>query len=272
MVTSFAILNITPDSFSDGSDKMLDPAYALAKAEELIAAGADVLDIGAESTRPGADELKDESELSRLIPFLEKFRNQYPDFPISIDTRKAGVIKEALNYNIQYLNDVSGFLNPKMAEIIGNNLNSTQNPNFKIIAMHSKGGIPAIKSKDVGDDFYGELGLLTDMKKFFYTSLKLAERHGIEPSRFILDPGIGFGKNVKQSLEILDLIPELRNEFNLDILIGASRKSFLRAIINEGIDNRLNITSSMDLDLASQIYHQNAVDNGATFIRTHKLN
>ena len=263
-MTRFGILNITPDSFSDGSMQMLDPNFAFEKAQKLIDSGFDVIDVGAESTRPGAYTLNVTDELNRLIPFLIKFRTEYPYFPLSIDTRKAFVLREVLKFDIQYINDVSGFQHPDMAQVL------SYTDKVRIIAMHSKGGVPPTKrSTEIKNDFYGEDGLFQHMKKFFAKSIDNAIKNDIDRSRLILDPGLGFGKNIKQSLEILELIPKLREEFGLEIFIGASRKSFLKAIIKDGKKNNLGITKDTDIDKASELYHQKALEQGADYIRQH---
>lgn len=259
----FGILNLTPDSFSDGSTENLNLEFSLEKAKSLFAHGADAIDVGAESTRPGADTLACSEELSRLIPFLQAFRNS-SDRAVSIDTRKAEIASAALNYEINYINDVSGLQgDPDLAKVIAPY-------DCQVIVMHSKGGIPAIPSKEVADDFYAEgdnSGLLEHMKEFFTHSIEIAEAAGIHKERLILDPGLGFGKNLKQSFEILNLIPEIKKAFGLPVLIGASRKSFLRAKLEEQ-----EIEASTEaLDKISAEYHIEAVQNGADIIRTHNV-
>lgn len=256
---TFGILNITPDSFSDGAEENLDLECSLKRAKEIINNGASVLDIGAESTRPAACEVSVQEEISRLIPFLVRFREEYPLAPISIDSRKASVVKEALNFDVQYINDVSGLQgDPEMVSVIAEYMRSSPRAgNLKVILMHSKGGIPpSLRSTEIPDDFYDEEGgLLESMKKFFVRSIELAGQNGIDSSALILDPGIGFGKNPKQSFEILDLIPKLKAEFGLRILVGASRKSFLNSPYARGF--------------SSEAYEKLALERGADIIRTH---
>lgn len=220
----FGILNLTPDSFSDGDESVLDPSLAMKKAKALIDAGAEVLDIGAESTRPGASPVDTKKEWARLKPFLDVYNL---DTPLSLDSRNPDIVKRALYQTdaIRYINDVSGMLNPEMLAI----LEQHADEKIKFISMHSKGGVPGLASELVRDDFYQEDGgLFEHMKKFWAGVFDLSQKFGLKQERFILDPGLGFGKNLKQSLEILSLISELKKEFGLPVLIGASRKRFLK--------------------------------------------
>jgi len=220
----FSILNLTPDSFSDGDESVLDPAIAMKRAEALIKAGADVIDIGAESTRPGATEVSTSDEWSRLKPFLELYNF---DTPLSLDSRNPDIVKRALYHTdaIRYINDVSGMMNPEMLAI----LEQHADQNIKFISMHSKGGVPGLAADLVGDDFYQEDdGLFEHMKKFWTELFDLSQKFGLSQDRFILDPGLGFGKNLRHSLEIPSLIPKLKEEFGLPVMIGASRKRFLK--------------------------------------------
>lgn len=224
------ILNLSPDSFSDGSTQVLETAYSFNKFQKLIGEGPDFIDIGAESTRPNASSISTEEELSRLEPFLAKISLQSLNLKgkFSLDSRNpATVAKIFKNYsdNFSFLNDVSGLQNPELIKTITEYIN----PSVKLIAMHSCGGIPALRSAEVPDSYYDSAGgLLEEMKRFFHFGIKLAETYGINSSRIILDPGLGFGKNLQHSLEIIEIVPRLKEEFGLEILIGASRKSFLR--------------------------------------------
>lgn len=292
MVRKFGILNLTPDSFSDGSEEIMDPQNALKKAQSLIESGADIIDVGAESTRPDASELEDAEELGRLTPFLDLLVKNDWQYPLSIDSRKPEVIRKVLesygsSCNIQYINDVEGLQNPEMAKVIGDyitkhgSLNNTA-CNLKIIIMHSKGGIPPPKSKNIRDDFYGEQGLWNHMQEFFENSIAIAELHGIKKSSLVLDPGLGFGKNPKQSLELLELIPKLKSHFNLPVFIGASRKSFLRELDLKNDDSGFILKngnscdksqsySNDELDHLTSIYNKLALERGADYLRLHAI-
>ncbi len=238
------ILNLTPDSFSDADISLLDPQKALAKAQSLINSGVDIIDVGAESTRPGASTVSSEAEWQRLQGFLELYDLAVP---LSLDSRNSQVISRALrtpckiglnanfeekadlqkiNPKLTYINDVSGLQSP---EILKSLADFCGNASLKYIAMHSCGGVPPPKSSEIPDDYYKEQGGLEEhMKRFFAKTLSLMESYGLNTSNIILDPGLGFGKNLKHSLEIIEIMPRLKQEFGLEILLGPSRKSFLK--------------------------------------------
>jgi len=272
----FGILNLTPDSFSDGDAKNLELEHSLAKAFELIDNGAMVLDVGAESTRPGASELSEQDELARLLPFVKAFREK-SDHPLSIDCRRPAVLKQLLesldtgSTAIDYINDIGGMQNPEMAELAANYARS-HNKNLKVIVMHSSGEIPPRPSAEIADDLYGdgEDALLEDMRKFFAIAIQNLQDAGFNTKNIILDPGLGFGKNADQSMEILSFVQELQSEFKLKALIGASRKSFLKAFM-EG-DEELAANPGVDaLDAASYAYNMLAQQNGVSHFRVHNV-
>ncbi len=264
MVLSLAILNLSPDSFSDGDTAMLEPELALARAQELLVRGANHLDIGAESTRPGASPVSTEEELARLTPFLEMIKAQVPALNgrFSLDSRNSQVIRKVFKEYGQYfsfINDVSGMQNNNMLGIV----REFVNPKVRLISMHSKGGVPPRQSSaEIPDDFYKQ-GLLEDLKVFWDRTISQMRRFEIDSSRLILDPGLGFGKNLKHSLEIIDLISKLKQEFGLPILIGASRKSFLKLWKNQAE------ASIQELDEWTQEYNSKAVQAGADLLRVH---
>jgi len=226
----FGILNLTPDSFSDGDESMQDSNKALSKAQALIDAGADVLDIGAESTRPGASLVTTEEEWLRLRPFLEAYNLSAP---LSLDSRNPDIVKRALYHTdaIHYINDVSGMINPEMLVI----LEQHAEPHVKFISMHSKGGVPpSISSSEVPDDYYTEEGgLYQAMKSFWQGVFDLSQKLGLNQDRFILDPGLGFGKNLQHSLELPSVMKQIKQDFGLALMMGASRKSFLKSWKNK---------------------------------------
>lgn len=236
----FGILNLTPDSFSDGRAENLSLETVLEKAKALIAAGVDVIDIGAESTRPGASSVDTNEEWSRLKPFLEAYTM---DIPLSLDSRNPEIIKRALYHTdaIKYINDVSGMTNPEILMILDQHADA----DLKFITMHSKGGVPpSLPASLIPDSYYdSEAGLYAALKSFWLGVFELAAKFGLNRESFILDPGIGFGKNLKHSLEIPSLITELKKELELPVMIGASRKSFLNLwknkpeASNEELDN-----------------------------------
>jgi dihydropteroate synthase len=222
----FGILNLTPDSFSDGDRSIFDLNTALAKAQALIDAGANVLDIGAESTRPGAVPVSTEEEWKRLKPFLEAYNLAAP---LSLDSRNPDIVKRALYHTdaIHYINDVSGMTNPELLLILEQHAES----HLKFISMHSKGGVPPSQSAiQLPDNYYAnEGGLYQGMKTFWQSVFDLSQKLGLQQNRFILDPGIGFGKNLRHSLELPTVINQIKQDFGLPVMIGASRKSFLKA-------------------------------------------
>lgn len=253
-----AILNLSPDSFSDAHKQNSDPNYSISKVLELISSGADFIDIGGESTRPEAQTVSMQEELKRLKPFIENYTEKTP---LSLDSRNPETIKNIFeNYgqNFAFLNDISGLQNPELVKVIAEYIN----PSVKLIAMHSYGKIPPLKSSEIPDDYYKE-GLLEHMQRFFEQSIKLCNSYGIDSSRIVLDPGLGFGKNLKHSLEIVDIVPKLKAEFGLEILIGASRKSFLKLWKNK------EEASISELDQWTTEYHNLFTD--IDYCRVHKM-
>ena len=201
------ILNVTPDSFSDGG-RFLDPAFAAAHARRMAAEGADILDVGAESTRPyiGAKPVALDDELARLKPVLGEIVRL--GLPVSIDTLKAGVAAFALEQGAAILNDVWGLQrDPDMARVAAEH-------GVPVIVMHNR---------EAADP---ALDIMADAQAFFARSLDIAARAGIARERIVLDPGIGFGKTEEQSIAMIARLAELRS-FHLPLLMGLSRKRFI---------------------------------------------
>ena len=236
------ILNVTPDSFSDGG-RFLDPERALAQAKRMIAEGADIIDIGAESTRPygGAVPVSAEEELTRLAPV---FRNVVDlGTPVSIDTTKAKVAAWALEAGTAMVNDVWGLQrDPDLAGVVAEH-------DAPIILMHNR---------DKADP---AVDIMADMEAFFARSLDIAARAGIRRDRVVLDPGIGFGKTPEQSLAAIAQLGRLTS-FGLPLLVGASRKRFIDAVVPSQPDERL---------AGSLAAHLLAVENGAAIVRVHDV-
>lgn len=254
----FGILNLTPDSFSDGAEENLNLDQSLAKAMSLYMHGADVLDIGAESTRPGATLVTEQDELDRMIPFLLQFKKNI-FWPVSIDTRKAKVADAVLDYGVEYINDVTGLQgDPDMAPVI-----AKKSDDCKVIVVHSDGQLPPKPSMSIPDDHYGDQGLFDHMIEFFTKSVEIAVAAGIDKARLVLDPGLGFGKSVNNNLEIIDFLPKLKAHFELPILIGSSRKSFLASITTEA--------NSGKLEAGTAAYNSMAIQNGADKVRVHDV-
>jgi dihydropteroate synthase len=236
------ILNITPDSFSDGGH-FVDPATALDHARQMIDQGADILDIGAESTRPygGAKPVSLEEELARLQPVLPALVKM--GVPVSIDTLKPEVAYWALNEGARIVNDVWGLQrDPNMARVVGEH-------GAPIVIMHNRyKADPAIN-------------IVADINAFFDYSLTIAEKAGIRRDAIVLDPGIGFGKTPEQSMEAITRLGKFRH-FGLPILVGASRKRFIHTV---------SPSEPLDRIGGSIAAHVVAYMNGAAIIRTHDV-
>lgn len=207
------ILNVTPDSFSDGG-RYYDPDRAYARALELEEEGADILDIGAESTRPGSERISEAEELRRLIPVLKRLRNNL-QIPISVDTYKSAVAEKALEYDVAIINDPSAL---------------TFDPNVaKVAAKHDAGII--LNHMRGTPDAWAKLPSLKDPMGAVYADLEACMhrtlRSGVSKQRIVLDPGLGFGKRKEENTEILARLPMLAR-LDLPVLVGPSRKSFLK--------------------------------------------
>lgn len=236
------VLNVTPDSFSDGG-RFLDPATALEQASRMIAEGADILDIGAESTRPygGAVAVPSEEEIRRLGPVVPAVVAM--GVPVSIDTMKATVAEWALAAGAAIVNDVWGL--------------QRDSGLARVVAVHR---VPVIimHNRDTADP---AIDILADISAFFSRSLEIARRAGIAREKIVLDPGIGFGKTAEQSLTAIARIGELKS-FGLPLLVGASRKRFIDKVSPASADQRLG---------GSIAAHVLAVLGGAAIIRTHDV-
>ncbi|MEF3694836.1 MAG: dihydropteroate synthase [Candidatus Cloacimonadota bacterium] len=209
------ILNITEDSFSDGG-AYLEPSKALAQARRILEEGADIIDIGAESTRPGAREMDAGLEAERLIPIIQSIRKDHPEAVISVDTRKAMVAAEALREGAAIINDVSALRHDSaMPELL------SAHPNTPLVLMHMQGEPQSMQN----NPSYVDLG--SELMDFFRERIEFCQRHGI--SRIILDPGIGFGKNLSHNLFIIANLQRFK-ELGYPVLLGASRKRFINEI------------------------------------------
>jgi dihydropteroate synthase len=206
------VLNVTPDSFSDGG-KFLSVSAAVKQALAMEAAGADLIDIGAESTRPGSGEISAEEELQRLLPVLEKLRGKL-QIPISIDTRKSAVADAALHAGAQIINDVSGLRHDAAIARVA------AKQNVPLILMHMRGTPKTMQTKPFARD------VLKDVTQGLRKSVVIARRAGVSKSQIVLDPGIGFGKSFAQNYELLRKLPELA-KLGYPLLVGTSRKGFL---------------------------------------------
>ncbi len=245
-VRLLGILNVTPDSFSDGG-LFLSPAAAVRQALRLIAEGADAIDIGGESSRPGAKPVPAAEELRRVIPVIKALRKKTRQ-PISIDTYKPMVAAAALAAGANVINDITGLRDPAMLKLVAR-------ARCQVILMHMQGLPGTMQRRPHYHD------VVQDISKFFHKQLTAAERAGVKRSRIILDTGIGFGKTVQHNLTILKRLNEFKL-FGLPIMIGASRKSFIGKLTSVPTNQRLAGT------LAA---HLIAVQNGASWLRVHDV-
>jgi dihydropteroate synthase len=210
------VLNVTPDSFSDGG-KFLDAERAVPRALEIEREGADILDIGGESTRPGSEAISADEQLARILPVLKKIRGRLK-IPISIDTQSAAVACAAIEAGAQLINDISALRHdPQMAAL-------AKSAGVPVILMHMRGEPRTMQHGPFARD------VMKDIADGFRHALHRAERAGLECSKILLDPGIGFGKNYKQNFEVLARLPEL-SKFGCPIVIGTSRKRFIGAAL-----------------------------------------
>jgi len=236
------ILNVTPDSFADGG-RFADPGEAISHAERMIAEGADIIDVGGESTRPypGMQPVSAEEELARLLPVLPQVVRM--GVPVSIDTMKAEVAARAAATGAAIVNDVWGLQrDPDMAGVVASH-------NVPVVVTHNRDAVdPA-------------LDILADIENFFSRSLEIAWRAGISRDRIVLDPGIGFGKTPEQSLTAIAGLHRLR-DFGLPLLIGLSRKRFINAVVPSAPQDRLGGS------IAGAVL---AVLDGAAIVRVHDV-
>lgn len=206
------VLNVTPDSFSDGGH-FLDPDQAARRALEIEKAGADILDVGGESTRPGSRGVAAEEELRRVLPVLERLRGRLK-IPISIDTAKAEVAEAAANAGAEILNDVTALRNdPRIAEV-------ARRRRLPLILMHMRGEPRTMQRGPFARD------VMRDVAAGLRRAVALALRAGVARSQIVLDPGLGFGKSYEQNFELLGRLDELAR-LGFPLLVGASRKSFV---------------------------------------------
>lgn len=240
------ILNVTPDSFSDGG-KYYEIDSAVEHAVEMITSGADIIDIGGESTRPGSDSVPEREEINRVVPVIEKILKIFPNTIISIDTTKKNVAYEALKRGARIINDISGLtFEPEMAELI-------RDFNAALVIMHLK-GIPKNMQQNPS---YADV--VNEVFDFLYKQTEIAKNAGV--ADIIVDPGIGFGKSIFHNYEVLKHLEKFK-ALGYPVLIGLSRKSFLGKSLGLDIDKR---------EMATVIAETLALRNGADIIRTHNV-
>ena len=244
------ILNVTPDSFSDGGE-FLSVDDSLRHAEAMIADGADIIDVGGESTRPGSGQVAADDEIERVVPVIEAIAKRF-DAPVSIDTTKSEVAACAIDAGAEIINDISGLrFDEKIADI-------ATRTNAGLVLMHSRGEFASMHSQPPVDD------IVTEVIEGLYRSLKLAAIHGVRGEQIAVDVGIGFGKTQEQNLELLAKLDNIVSEFKAyPMLIGTSRKSFLTRIVGN-----VPPAERTGGSLATALV---AIRNGAKILRVHDV-
>jgi dihydropteroate synthase len=249
------ILNITPDSFSDGG-KFYTYNNAIAHAERLCEEGADILDIGGESTRPFSKEVSEEEEIQRVLPIIEHLAKRIR-VPISIDTTKAGVAKRALDAGASIINDIGALrMDNSLADLAAQR-------KVPVILMHMKGVPGNMQINPHYDDLIGEL------KAFLSERIEFAVNKGIERSKVIIDPGIGFGKNTNHNLQVIRHLSEFR-QLKVPILIGPSRKAFIRNTLKEQFLKEF-FPDDPEVETGTQAVISASILNGAHIVRVHNV-
>ena len=234
------ILNVTPDSFSDGgSYTSIDKA--MEQTEKMIQQGADIIDVGGESTRPGHVQIGDEEEIKRVVPVIREIKKKF-DIPVSIDTYKSAVAKAALEAGADLLNDIWGFrYDEKMAELAAEY-------DVPVCLMHNRDNLDY-------DDF------MEDVKKDLQISLDIAEKYGVKKENIMLDPGVGFGKTYEQNLMVMNHLEEIV-DMGYPVLLGTSRKSVIGLTLDLPVDEREEGT------LATSVL---GATKGCQFVRVHDV-
>ncbi|MGE0084141.1 MAG: dihydropteroate synthase [Desulfococcaceae bacterium] len=250
------ILNVTPDSFSDGGI-FFDFEKALAQAEKMVGDGTDILDIGGESTRPFSEEVSVTEEIRRVVPVIEKLVSGKIPVPISIDTAKAEVAKQALDAGASIINDISALQNdPEMASLAAEY-------RVPVIMMHMKGTPKTMQVDPHYDDLLGELHL------FFEQAICRAVKSGIERSKIIIDPGIGFGKTKEHNLCLIRRLDAFA-DLDVPILVGSSRKAFIRNLLKKEGEKDINPLSPI-VETGTQASVAASVLSGAHIVRVHNV-
>ncbi len=241
------VLNVTPDSFSDGGQHA-DAEAAVSHAQRLAAEGADLVDIGGESTRPGAPAVPEDEEIARVVPVIERLRALRFTLPISVDTRKATVAREAIRAGAAMVNDVQALADPKVAEVVAE-------AGVPVVLMHTRGTPEDMQSRALYRD------VVAEVMQELLEALARARAAGIPPDRTILDPGLGFAKTADHNLTLLKRLGELRR-LGRPMLVGSSRKSFIGKVTGASVGDRLPGT------LAAVTA---CVLAGAEFVRVHDV-
>ncbi|MCL2710345.1 MAG: dihydropteroate synthase [Planctomycetaceae bacterium] len=237
------IVNVTPDSFSDGG-RFLEPLSAVEHALRLITEGADIIDLGGESTRPGSDGISAEEELHRILPVLRQLRQFQPNVPISVDTSKADVAREVLAAGADIINDVSGLSDPEMIAVL-------RETGAGYCLMHTRGVPKTMQDNPQYDDVVGEVfEFLQDRRKMMIES-------GIVPEAIAIDPGLGFGKTSEHNWQLVDNIACF-HRIGAPILVGHSRKRFIAERFS-------------DREEGTRLVSRLLLDNGVHILRVHEV-
>ena len=242
------ILNVTPDSFSDGG-LYANAERAFAHAREMAIAGADIIDIGGESTRPGAEPLSEEEELRRIVPIIGRVATELT-VPVSVDTYKSAVARSALEAGASIVNDISGLrFSPDMARIAADD-------GAAVVIMHIKGTPRDMQQNPVYDD------VVLEVMSFLAEGVEIALRAGVDREKILIDPGIGFGKTVEHNLTLLSRLDELRS-LGRPIVLGTSRKKFIGTIIG------IPVPDQRDDGTAATVTF--GIERGASVVRVHDV-
>lgn len=245
-IAVMGILNVTPDSFSDGGHYQSFEA-AKRQAEQMVKDGADWLDIGGESTRPGAPEVSEQEELERVIPVIEYCSKHLP-IPVSVDTSKAAVMTAAIAAGARMVNDVRALQAPGALQAVADS-------DVAVCLMHMQGQPRTMQENPVYED------VVNEVKAFLAERIRACEAAGIDKSRVIIDPGFGFGKSLRHNYELLQRLQAFQ-EFGVPVLVGMSRKSMLGAVIDKPVEKRL---------AASVAAATLAATKGAKILRVHDV-
>ena len=250
------IINITPDSFSDGGQlATLDAAAE--RGVRMVGEGADILDIGGESTRPGSDPVDASEEIERVVPVVERMTRAVPDIPVSVDTRKAAVAAAALEAGAAIVNDVSAGADPEMFEVVAGS-------GAGVVLMHMLGDPKTMQD----DPVYGDV--VDDVHAYLDGRIEAAVAAGIHRDRICIDPGIGFGKTLEHNLRLMKDIREFA-ELRRPVLVGPSRKRFIGTLLDVEVDERVEGTAAAVAWLAAHGVHVVRVHDVKEMVRVVRV-
>lgn len=241
-----AIVNLTPDSFSDGG-QYISFDSALQRCEQVLNEGADIIDIGGESTRPGAQKISEQEEMDRVLPLLEAVRREF-DCALSVDTSKAALMREALKHKVSIINDVRALQKVE-------DLSFLAQSDCQICLMHMQGEPQTMQNAPQYND------VIDEVKTFLQHRIDTCCSAGIDKKRLIIDPGFGFGKSLQHNLQLLNQLQTFQS-LDCPILVGISRKSMLGQVLDKTVDERLSGS------LAALVL---AINKGAGFVRVHDV-